>query len=78
MPIFTAGLTQPAADQAKKAPPTSRNVGFTMNSLKSLETSKAVKLSTFAQAVKEPEIIPIKQQAQVEELKEEVKAIDIV
>ena len=77
MPSFTAGLTQPAADPAKKAPPPSRNVGFTMNSMKSLESSKTVKLSTFAQAVKEPEIIPIKQQAQVEQLKEEVKAIDI-
>ena len=49
-----------------------------MNSLKSLETSKTVKLSTFAQAVKEPEIIPIKQQSKEEEAKEEVKIIDTV
>jgi hypothetical protein len=48
MPSFTAGVTQMAVDQAKKAPPPSRNVGFTMNSLKSLEPSKTVKLSTFA------------------------------
>jgi hypothetical protein len=48
MPSLTAGVTQMAVDQAKKAPPPSRNVGFTMNSLKSLEPSKTVKLSTFA------------------------------
>ena len=78
MPSFTAGVTQPVADPIKKAPPPSRNVGFTMNSLKSLETSKTVKLSTFAQAVKEPEIIPIKQQSKEEEAKEEVKIIDTV
>lgn len=67
-----------AVDQAKKAPPPSRNVGFTMNSLKSLEPSKTVKLSTFAQSIKEPDIIPIKQKEIVEETKEEVKVIEVV
>jgi hypothetical protein len=53
MSSLTGGVTQVGVpvEPTKKAPPSSRNVGFTMNSLKSLETSKMVKVSTFAQSV---------------------------
>lgn len=37
----------------KKTAPPIKNIGFTMNSLKNLESSKTVKLSNFAQNAKD-------------------------
>ena len=51
MPIFNAGPeSKPVANSTK-------NVNFTLNTLKGLESAKTSKLSTFNEGVKEPTIV---------------------